>query len=165
MKASHFSKDAQEFLKLLSIHLVRYVIVGGEAVIYYGHARLTGDMDFFYDPAPENSRRLYAALQDFWRGNIPGIVSSQELSAKNLIVQFGLPPNRLDLLSQITAVSFAQAWKDKVVEKIKIGKNEHPVYYIGLKQLIKNKTAVKRHRDREDLEFLYKITPTRKKTH
>ena len=164
MKASHFSKDAREFIELLSIHLVRYVIVGGEAVIYYGHARLTGDMDFFYDPAPENSRRLYAALQDFWRGNIPGIASPQELSAKNLIVQFGLPPNRLDLLSRITAVSFAQAWKDKVVEKIKIGKNEHPVYYISLKQLIKNKTAVKRHRDREDLEFLNKIAPPRKKT-
>jgi hypothetical protein len=157
MKASHFSKDAQEFLELLSIHLVRYVIVGGEAVIYYGHARLTGDMDFFYDSSNENSRRLYDALNDFWHGNIPGI-------AKNLIIQFGLPPNRIDLLSQISAVSFAQAWKDKVVEKIKIDKNEHPVYYIGLKQLIKNKAAVKRHRDCEDLEFLNKITPLRKKT-
>lgn len=164
MNASHFSKDAQEFLTLLSIHLIRYVIVGGEAVIYYGHARLTGDMDIFYDSAPENSRRLYNALNDFWHGNIPGIGSPQDLSAKNLIIQFGLPPNRLDLLSRISAVSFAQAWKDKVVEKIKIGKNEHPVFFIGLKQLIKNKAAVKRHRDCEDLEFLNKITPPRKKT-
>jgi predicted nucleotidyltransferase len=164
MKAAHFSKDTQELLKLLSVHRVRYVIVGGEAVIYYGHSRLTGDIDFFYDPAPENSRRLYAALNDFWQGNIPGIGSPRDLSAKNLIVQFGLPPNRLDLISQITAVSFAQAWKDKVVEKIKIGKNEHPIYYIGLKQLIKNKAAVKRHRDREDLEFLQKIPPPRKQT-
>jgi len=72
MKASHFSKDAREFIELLSIHLVRYVIVGGEAVIYYGHARLTGDMDFFYDPAPENSRHLYAALQDFGEAISPG---------------------------------------------------------------------------------------------
>lgn len=164
MKTSHFSKDTQEFLKLLSIHLVRYVIVGGEAVIYYGHARLTGDMDFFYDPSPENSRHLYDALHDFWRGNIPGIGSPKDLSAKNLIIQFGLPPNRLDLLSKISAVSFTQAWKDKVVEKIKIGKNEHPVYYIGLKQLIKNKAAVKRHRDCEDLEFLYKIALPQNKT-
>ncbi|MCX6557469.1 MAG: hypothetical protein NTW95_08600 [Candidatus Aminicenantes bacterium] len=164
MNASHFSKDAQEFLELLSIYLVRYVIVGGEAVIYYGHARLTGDMDIFYDPAPENSQRLYNALNDFWHGNIPGIESPQDLSAKNLIIQFGLPPNRLDLLSQISAVSFTQAWKDKIIEKIKIGKNEYPIYYIGLKQLIKNKAAVKRHRDCEDLEFLYKIAPPRKKT-
>jgi len=159
MKASHFSKDAQEFLKLLSMHRVRYVIVGGEAVIYYGHARLTGDLDFFYDRTRENCLRLYAALHDFWQGNIPGIAAPQDLSAKNLIIQFGLPPNRLDLLSQITAISFAQAWKDKVFEKIQIGKKEYPVYYIGLKQLIKNKTAVKRHRDREDLEFLNKIAP------
>ena len=141
----------------MSVHRVRYVIVGGEAVIYHGHARLTGDMDFFYDPSPENSRRLYDALNDFWRGNIPGIGSPKNLTAKNLIIQFGLPPNRLDLISQISAVSFAQAWKDKIVEKIKMGKNEHPVYYIGLKQLIKNKAAVKRHRDLEDLDFSHKI--------
>jgi predicted nucleotidyltransferase len=161
MKASHFSKDTREFLKLLATHLVRYVIVGGEAVIYYGHARLTGDMDLFYDRTPENCRRLYTALNDFWQGAIPGIASPQDLSAKNLIIQFGLPPNRLDLLSQITAVSFAQAWKDKVVEKIQMGNNEYPVYYIGLKQLIKNKKTVRRHRDREDLEFLNKITRPR----
>jgi len=46
MKASHFSRDIQEFVKLLSEHQVKYVIVGGEAVIYYGHARLTGDNDW-----------------------------------------------------------------------------------------------------------------------
>lgn len=47
MKVSHFSKDVREFLMLLAKYQVKYLIVGGEAVIYYGYARLTGDIDFF----------------------------------------------------------------------------------------------------------------------
>lgn len=49
MKAAHFSKDIQDFIRLLNQHHVRYLIVGGEAVIYYGYARLTGDVDFFFE--------------------------------------------------------------------------------------------------------------------
>ena len=52
LEASYFSPDILEFIKLLHVHRVRYVVVGGEAVIYYGHARLTGDIDFFYDSSP-----------------------------------------------------------------------------------------------------------------
>jgi hypothetical protein len=79
MKASHFSKDIQEFIELLTKHSVKYVIVGGEAVIYYGYARLTGDVDFFYDPSKENVSYLYRALDEFWGGNIPGIDTFEDL--------------------------------------------------------------------------------------
>ena len=53
-----FSSDIQEFLRLLSAHEVRAVVVGGEAVIFYGHIRVTGDIDVFFDRAPENAVRL-----------------------------------------------------------------------------------------------------------
>ena len=84
MKASHFSPDIQEFLFLLSIHKVKYVIVGGEAVIYYGFARLTGDIDFFYEPTANNVQLLYRSLDEFWQGSIPGIQSPSELASKGL---------------------------------------------------------------------------------
>ena len=58
MRASHFSLDTQEFIKLLAYHKVKYVIVGGEAVIYYGHARLTGDVGFFSEH-PKPMPRVY----------------------------------------------------------------------------------------------------------
>jgi len=58
MKAFHFSEDIQDFLRLLSVYRVKYVIVGGEAVIYYGYARLTGDIDIFYEPTPGNAQNL-----------------------------------------------------------------------------------------------------------
>ncbi len=82
MKASHFSSDIQDFLYLLSLHKVRYLIVGGEAVIYYGFARLTGDVDFFFEPALNNVQRLYRALHEFWQGDVPGIQSPNELMTK-----------------------------------------------------------------------------------
>jgi hypothetical protein len=140
---------------------VRYVIVGGEAVIYYGFARLTGDIDFFYEPTADNARRLYRTLDKFWRGSIPGIQSPRELTAKTVIVQFGVPPNRIDLISSITGVSFKDAWKSRIREKVIIKKRLFPVFFIGLDQLIKNKEAIRRHKDLEDLKYL-RTAATRK---
>lgn len=154
MKTSHFSPDSQDFILLLSTHKVRYVIVGGEAVIYHGFARLTGDIDFFYEPTAENARRLYRTLDKFWRGSIPGIQSPRELTSQGVIVQFGVPPNRIDLVSSITGVSFEDAWKSRVREKVKIKKRIYSVFFIGLDQLIKNKEAIRRHKDLEDLKYL-----------
>jgi hypothetical protein len=67
VKASHFSRDIQAFLALLVSHRVKYVIVGGEAVIFHAHARLTGDVDIYYESSEENTMRLYRALEKFWR--------------------------------------------------------------------------------------------------
>ncbi|MBN2345643.1 MAG: hypothetical protein JXO51_04570 [Candidatus Aminicenantes bacterium] len=157
MTPAPFSQDIREFLMGLSRHDVRYVIVGGEAVIYYGHARLTGDIDIFYDNSPANADRMYAALIDFWQGSIPGIQSAKDLQGADLIIQFGIPPHRIDLLSTISAVDFAQAWESRVTEIIKIKRNEFSLHYIGLARLIQNKKAVRRPRDMEDLEFLTRI--------
>ncbi len=79
IEASAFSPDTLEFIAFLRKHRVRYLIVGSEAVIYYGHARLTGDVDFFYEASVANTSKLYAALKEFWRGKIPGIRTEKEL--------------------------------------------------------------------------------------
>lgn len=157
MKSSYFSPDIQEFIRLLFIHKVRYLIVGGEAVIYYGYARLTGDIDFFYDRTKENTKSLYTALKDFWAGNIPGLENYQEFMTKGAIIQFGRPPNRMDLINDISGVSFEQAWPNRNSENIEIGGKKYSVYYIGLKDLIKNKQKAKRYKDMEDLKYLTSI--------
>jgi len=154
MTVTHFSSDIQEFIQILNIHGVRYVIVGGEAVIYYGYARLTGDVDFFYEASSENAERLFNALDEFWEGDIPGIKSSGELLLKGTILQFGAPPNRIDLINSIDEVSFSEAWEFRTEEEIEIGDKRYKVYYLGLEQLIKNKEAVKRYKDLEDLKYL-----------
>ena len=161
MKASHFSLDTQEFLVLLTKYKVKYLIIGGEAVIYYGYARLTGDVDFFYDSSNQNADNLYSVLEEFWGGNIPEVNSAEELREDGLILQFGVPPNKIDLYNKIVKVSFKEAWENRKKEIVLIRDKKYPVYYIGLKELIKNKEALKRNRDLEDLKYLKRLRKTK----
>jgi predicted nucleotidyltransferase len=156
VKASHFSQDIQEILTLLSKHQVRYLIVGGEAVIYYGHARLTGDIDLFYEASSGNVANLYQTLAEFWKGDIPEMDSSEALLEPGIILQFGVPPNRLDLLNTIDGVSFQDAWRNKTTVYIQVADNKVPVYFIGLDDLIRNKESLGRFKDLEDLKYLRK---------
>ena len=73
-----------------------------------------------------------------------------------MILQFGVPPNRNDLINIIENVSFSEAWKDKISEKIPIRDQKILVHFIGLEQLIKNKEALERPKDIEDLKYLKK---------
>ena len=156
METSHFSKDIQEFIKLLATFRVRYVIVGGEAVIYHGYARLTGDVDFFYEASPENARNLHDALKEFLDGDVPGVESFEEFLETGAIIQFGAPPNRIDLINSIAGVDFQEAWDNKVKEKLTVKGRDFPVYLIGLEELIKNKKSLGRFKDLDDLRYLKK---------
>lgn len=157
MNISHFSPDTQEFLILLAKHDVKYVIVGGEAVILYGFARLTGDVDFFYDASETNSKKLYKVLLEFWEGNIPEVENEKELQEPGLIIQFGIPPNRIDLLNQIEGLQFREVWDNKTEIEIKVDGNKISIYFIGIDQLIKNKELLKRSKDLEDLKYLRRV--------
>jgi predicted nucleotidyltransferase len=154
MDPSYFSPDILEFIRLLSLHKVRYLIVGGEAVIYYGFARLTGDIDIFYDSTKENAEALYAALKDFWEGKIPGVDNHTEFLQKGVIFQFGHPPNRIDLINNISGVIFEKAWPNRTLEEVEIKNQKYFVCYIGLEDLIKNKQNANRYKDLEDLKYL-----------
>lgn len=157
MSVPYFSKDILELLALLGKHDVRYVIVGGEAVIFYGYSRVTGDIDIFYEYSVENTQKLYSALLEFWGGDIPGIDSSEEFMEQGAIIQFGQPPNRIDLLNNIDGISFNEAWEAKLRNVVVSGDTEVSIYYIGLEALIKNKKASGRHKDMDDLRFLNKL--------
>ncbi len=152
--ATGFSPDIVDFLENLSINSVEYVIVGGLAVIYYGHARLTGDIDIFYKNDPENIDNLYQALLDFWDGNIPVIESKSELTQPGMVFQFGIPPNRIDLLNRIESVSFEEAALNKEIVELRAPDKHFSIHYIGIDALIINKRAVGRPRDLEDLKYL-----------
>jgi len=139
---------------LLHKHRVRYLIVRGEAVIYYGYARLTGDVDFFYDREKANAQALYAALAEFWGGSIPEIADWGELMEEGVIIQFGRPPHRLDLVNRIDGVSFQAAWPARHIACLKSQGARIPVLYMGLPDLIRNKQAAGRPKDLQDLQYL-----------
>ncbi len=159
MQASHFSPDILDFIRLLSNHKVRYVIVGGEAVIYYGYPRLTGDVDFFYGKSDKNINSLFNALSKFWKGDIPGIKKKSELAKPGYIIQFGIPPNRIDLMNTIDGVHFEDAWNEKNSEHLSFGGEEVPIYFLSLKHLLINKKLSGRDKDRDDLSYLENIHP------
>jgi predicted nucleotidyltransferase len=158
IEGSHFSADTLEFLRLLENHQVRYVIVGGAAVIIYGYARFTGDIDFFYSTEPQNCERLYEALREFWDGDVPAINSGTELSESKAVIQFGRPPNRIDLLASVDGVRFEEAWESR--EMIVIGGPEGEIRtsILGVEKLIQNKRASGRPKDLEDLVYLERLS-------
>ena len=127
-------------------------------MIYYGHARLTGDIDFLYEVSQENAGKLFRALVDFWHGKVPGAIKEEELLSKGMVFQFGIPPNRIDLMTKIEGVDFSQAWKRKRAESISLRGRKTDIFYIGLSDLIKNKQLADRPRDLEDLKFLKRIS-------
>lgn len=155
MTGEHLSADVQELLRLLFTHGVRYLIVGGEAVIHHGYPRLTGDIDLFYDRSAGNARRLYKALGEFWGGDVPAVRDASELAEADIIVQFGVPPNRVDLLSDLVGVGFTAAWRRRVSETLTPNAADgFAIHFIALSDLLKNKRAVARHKDLDDVEQL-----------
>ncbi|MEZ4425633.1 MAG: nucleotidyltransferase [Gemmatimonadota bacterium] len=151
---SHFSPDTCAFLEALAARDVRYLIVGGEAVVLHGHVRLTGDVDFFFARDRQNLERLFSALQEFWDGDVPGIEAPEELGPVGLVVQFGQPPNRIDLVNDIDGVSFDEAWPDRVEAVIGTEQGDVRLAFIGLEALVKNKRASGRPKDLDDLSYL-----------
>ncbi len=156
--AAHFSADTLTFLRLLEEHEVRYLIVGGEAVIFHGHVRLTGDVDFFFASGGDNADRLFRALEEFWDGDVPGVHSAAELMTDGLIVQFGQPPNRIDLMNAITGVTFETAWDSRVEAVVVDSHRRTPISYIGIDALVTNKRATGRPRDLDDLAYLQPVS-------
>lgn len=141
------NKDFEELFALLNKHKVDFVIVGGYAVVFHGYPRFTGDIDLFYKIEEKNGRALLEALKDFGF-QLPELTLT-ELCKKGQIVQLGEPPNRIDLLNKISGVDFEKAWPGRV--KGLYGKES--VFYIGLEELLLNKKAADRSKDRDDLDF------------
>lgn len=153
---SKFSEDASDFLSLLSSHDVQYLVVGGWAVIYHGYSRLTDVIDVFYEISEKNVQNLYLALNEFWDNDIPGVVNENELMQQGVIIQFGIVPNRIDLINDVEEINFTEAWSNRVDDRFSHHGKEVTIHYMGFDDLIKNKKAVGRNKDLEDLKFLNK---------
>lgn len=154
LEGAGFSRDILIFLRLLAERRVRYLLVGGEAVIYHGYPRLTGDIDFFYENSALNVRRLFEVLMDFWEGTIPGLASAEELREQGLILQFGRPPHRIDLMNSIDGVAFQDAWPSRIRVRLKTKSGLVPALYMDLRSLLANKEAAGRPKDLDDSVYL-----------
>jgi len=91
------------------------------------------------------------------------VTAEDGLMEKGLILQFGVPPNGIDLINQISGVTFREAWKNRIKTSIKSAGEEFSIYLIGLAELIKNKKAIGRPKDMEDLKYLREAKKLAKK--
>lgn len=141
-------KDFREFLALLIEHEVRFMIVGGYALAYHGAPRFTGDIDVFVKPDRENAARIINALDDFGFSSLE--ITIDDFQDENKVVQLGLPPVRIDIITSISGVT----WEEADASKEPGLYGDVSVFYIGKLQYITNKRATGRTKDIADIEAL-----------
>lgn len=144
------SEGLREFVGSLNANQVEYLVVEAFAVAYYGVSRYTADLDLLIRPSSDNAKRMLLALSKFGFGNL-GIASS-DFQEANKVIQLGVSPNRIDLLTSISGVSFEEAWPSREPGDL----DGMPVNFIGRAELIRNKEHTGRARDLGDTEELRK---------
>jgi hypothetical protein len=142
--------DFNDMLSCLKDEKVEFLIVGAYALAAHGFPRATGDLDIWVRNDPENAQSIMRALSKF--GAPARELSAEDFTSKDLIVQFGVEPCRIDLLTGITGVEFEEAWRNRV--SIKIDNLE--IFILSKKDLLTNKVATGRDKDQGDIVWLKK---------
>ena len=144
----NLQKDLREFVELLNALEVHFLIVGAFAVAHHGYVRYTADLDVFVEKSNVNAERILRAIGEFGFGGVG--LTPEDFTHKDQIVQLGVAPNRIDILTTLTGVSFDEAWSSR--EMANIAGLTVPVISRAL--LKQNKLATGRPQDLADLEYL-----------
>jgi hypothetical protein len=147
------SKDLREFVALLNSNEVEYLVVGAFAVAYHGFPRYTADLDILVRSSEQNVERVLKTLGEFGFGSIG--ISKEDLLSSDSVIQLGVKPNRIDILSSISGITFDEAWATRQEADL----DGLRANFIGRDALIQNKLATGRARDQGDAEELRKRTP------
>lgn len=141
-------RDFCELLECFNAHRVDALIVGAYALAVHGAPRMTGDLDILVRPSAANADRIMKALATFGFGDVG--LTDADFQQTDVVVQLGVPPVRIDLLTGISGVTWEEAWEGRLVGEF----GGVPVAYLGIAQLRQNKRTTGRHKDIADLEAL-----------
>ena len=144
------SPDFRELLSLLEKYKVRYLVVGGYAVMKYTEPRFTKDLDLWISIDEENSKAIYAALKEF--GAPLKNLYPADFTQKDYFYQMGNPPFRLDVMMSIPGVTFETAWANR--ENVQL--EGFVIPFISKADLIKAKETSARDQDLIDAKKLRK---------
>jgi hypothetical protein len=140
--------DFKELLECFNAHEIDYLVVGAYALAFHGAPRATGDIDVLVRPEVGNARKVLDALADFGFTSLG--LGPQELAVPDQVVQLGVVPVRVDILTSLSGVSWQEAWEGRQQGSI----GGIPVFFIGRDAYIANKRAAGRLRDLADVEAL-----------
>lgn len=142
------NSDFKELLSTFKDHDVRYLVVGGYAFMNYAEPRYTKDLDLWIEASTDNARALFKALMKF--GAPLSGISAADFAREGTCYQMGRPPLRVDILTSIDGVRFADAWPNRVESAF----DGVPASVISREDLIANKLATGRPQDLLDVENL-----------
>ena len=144
------AEDFEDFVKLLNLHKVEYMVVGGYALAFHGKPRHTGDLDIWIKPSFDNADKMVKVLEDFGFGSLG--LTKEDFLRDNYVTQLGYPPLRIDILNAISGVNFDDAYKGRI-----LGQNgELAISFINISDFIANKKASGRAKDIGDINALNK---------
>ena len=130
-------QDFRDLLVLFADAEVDFVIVGAYALAFHGAPRASGNIGLFIRPTAENSARVFGALAGFGAPLVSGGVTPADFARPGTVYQIGLPPLRIDVLTEISGVTFDEAWASRVIAEV----DGRAVDFIGKSVLLKNKEA------------------------
>lgn len=147
----NLNQDFRDMIIALNEEDVQYLVVGAYAMAQFGYIRATGDIDFFINPTLENSKKAFEALKKFGAPSFS--INDDYFSKAGNILQIGVPPLRIDFMTQIDGVSFPDAFKTAC----DAGKEPENFKIISLENLILNKEATNRDKDKIDANRLREL--------
>lgn len=142
------SPDFKELLLAFNEHNVEFLIVGAHALAVHGHVRATKDLDLWVRPEQSNAQNVLQALAKF--GAPVKDLMADDLTREGTIVQIGIPPVRVDVITSIDGVEFAEAWPDRLATLF----GGVPAFVISRAHLIANKKTAARLQDLADVQQL-----------
>jgi hypothetical protein len=140
------NQDFIDLLRAFTAAEVRFLIVGAYALALHGRPRATGDLDIWVEPTPANAERVMRALAEF--GAPVAEITQDDFARPGVVYQIGVTPGRIDILTELTGLTFAEAWTDKLRRPF----GEVDVDFIGRASFIRNKRALGRPKDLGDIE-------------
>jgi len=141
-------KDYEEFLELLNKHNVRYCVIGAFALAFHSRPRYTKDIDILVEPTIDNAKRLLITLDEFGFGSLN--LAVEDFSTQGNIIQLGYEPVRIDIISSIKGLEFADIWESRVQGPY----GKQTVNFIDRQNLIRSKKLSNRPQDKADLKLL-----------
>ena len=141
-------RDFRDILVAFNHADVEYLVVGAYALAAHGLPRATGDLDLFVRCADDNAQRVARALAIF--GAPSQLSVAQDFAKANMVVQLGMEPVRIDIMTSISGVEFDEAAATRVMHSL----DGVEIPCIGRESLIRNKRASGRKRDLLDAEWL-----------
>lgn len=142
------NSDFRDMLRELNGAGVRYLIVGGYAVMVHTEPRYTKDLDLWIEPVESNAQKLFVALAKF--GAPTSDIRPSDFTEPEVFFQIGMDPVRIDIMTSVSGLDFAQAWGRKVL--VDFGGESAPV--LCRQDVLRSKIAAGRMRDRRDVKKL-----------